>query len=57
MATAIGPDERERTRALIPNARMVTLKDIGHFSAVENPSELADIILQSWGSSCAETDL
>lgn len=41
------PDERERTRALLPNARMVTLKDTGHFSAVENPSELARIILGS----------
>ncbi len=41
------PDERERTRALIPQARMVTLKDTGHFSAVENPSELARIILES----------
>ena len=39
------PDERERTRALLPGARMFTLKDTGHFSAVENPSELARIIL------------
>jgi pimeloyl-ACP methyl ester carboxylesterase len=41
------PNERERTRALLPNARVVTLKDTGHFSAVENPSELARIILGS----------
>ncbi|WP_247784844.1 alpha/beta hydrolase [Bradyrhizobium sp. 170] len=41
------PNERERTRALLPNARMFTLKDTGHFSAVENPSELARIILGS----------
>jgi pimeloyl-ACP methyl ester carboxylesterase len=41
------PNERERTRALLPGARMVTLKDTGHFSAVENPSELARIILGS----------
>jgi pimeloyl-ACP methyl ester carboxylesterase len=41
------PDERERTRALIPQARMLTLKDTGHFSAVENPLELARIILES----------
>ncbi|MFC3321259.1 alpha/beta fold hydrolase [Mesorhizobium cantuariense] len=41
------PNERERTRALLPNARMYTLKDSGHFSAVENPSELARIILAS----------
>jgi pimeloyl-ACP methyl ester carboxylesterase len=41
------PNERERTRALLPNARLVTLMDTGHFSAVENPSELARIILGS----------
>jgi len=41
------PNERERSRALLPNARMFTLKDTGHFSAVENPSELARIILGS----------
>jgi pimeloyl-ACP methyl ester carboxylesterase len=41
------PNERERTRALLPDARMFTLKDTGHFSAVENPSDLARIILGS----------
>ena len=41
------PGERERTRASLPNARMFTLKNTGHFSAVENPSELARIILGS----------
>jgi pimeloyl-ACP methyl ester carboxylesterase len=39
------PDERERTRSLIPTAQMLTLKNTGHFSAVENPSELARAIL------------
>ena len=39
------PNERERTRSLIPAAQMVTLKDTGHFSAVEKPSELARVIL------------
>jgi pimeloyl-ACP methyl ester carboxylesterase len=41
------PDERERTRALLSNASMFTLKDTGHFASVENPSELARIILGS----------
>jgi pimeloyl-ACP methyl ester carboxylesterase len=40
-------NERERTRGLIPNTRMVTLKDTGHFASLENPSELARIILGS----------
>ncbi|MCP3471714.1 alpha/beta hydrolase [Bradyrhizobium sp. CCGUVB1N3] len=39
------PDERERTRSLIPASRMLTLNNTGHFSAVENPSELARVIL------------
>ena len=39
------PNERERTQSLIPAAQMVTLKNTGHFSAVENPAELARLIL------------
>jgi len=39
------PNERERTRSLIPASQMVTLRNTGHFSAVENPSELARVIL------------
>ncbi|RZN12760.1 alpha/beta hydrolase [Bradyrhizobium genosp. SA-3] len=39
------PNERERTQSLIPGVQMVTLKNTGHFSAVENPSELARVIL------------
>lgn len=39
------PDERERTRAEIPHARMFTLKNTDHFSAVENPSGPARTIL------------
>ncbi|WFU18418.1 alpha/beta hydrolase [Bradyrhizobium sp. CB3481] len=39
------PNERERTRSLIPVAQLVMLKNTGHFSAVENPSELARAIL------------
>jgi pimeloyl-ACP methyl ester carboxylesterase len=37
--------ERERTHLLLPGSRFVTLKDTGHFSAVERPTELARIIL------------
>jgi len=39
------PDERERTRELLHDARLITLKDTGHFAAVENPSELARVVL------------
>lgn len=38
-------EERERTRSRIPASQIVTLKNTGHFSAVENPSELARVIL------------
>lgn len=41
------PDERERTRALLHGPHVVTLENTGHFSAVENPSELARAILGS----------
>jgi pimeloyl-ACP methyl ester carboxylesterase len=39
--------ERERTRDLMRGAHFMTLKDTGHFSAVENPHEVAKIILAS----------
>lgn len=39
------PTERERTRSLLADRRMTTLKDTGHFSSVENPSELGRLIL------------
>ncbi|WP_235976711.1 alpha/beta fold hydrolase [Bradyrhizobium archetypum] len=41
------PNERERTRSLIPASQMLTLKNTGHFSAVENPSELARVIMET----------
>jgi pimeloyl-ACP methyl ester carboxylesterase len=37
--------DRERTMAALKDARMVTLPNSGHFSAVENPRAIADIIL------------
>ena len=37
--------ERERTRAALKDARMITLRNTGHFSSVENPQEVARIIL------------
>lgn len=37
--------ERDRTRAALKDARMFTLPDTGHFSAVENPEGVASIIL------------
>lgn len=39
------PDERERSRILLRNAQVITLKDTGHFSALEEPAGLARIIL------------
>jgi pimeloyl-ACP methyl ester carboxylesterase len=39
------PLERERTRAMLTDAAMVTLKNTGHFSSVENSSEVAKVIL------------
>lgn len=37
--------ERERTKSLLKNARIVTLQNTGHFSAVENPKGTANLIL------------
>ncbi|MBL8882393.1 MAG: alpha/beta hydrolase [Hyphomicrobium sp.] len=37
--------ERERTKAALKGARLVTLANTGHFSSVENPRGVADIIL------------
>lgn len=38
--------ERERTKAALTNAQLFTLQNTGHFSSVENPHEVASIILQ-----------
>ena len=37
--------DRERTKGMIKNARMFTLPNSGHFSSVENPQGVADVIL------------
>jgi pimeloyl-ACP methyl ester carboxylesterase len=37
--------ERERTKAALRNARLLTLQNTGHFSSVESPQEVASIIL------------
>jgi pimeloyl-ACP methyl ester carboxylesterase len=40
------PPEREHDRALIPGARMETVKGGGHFLAFDKPQELRDLIIQ-----------
>lgn len=37
--------ERNRTKGLLKNARMFTLPNTGHFASVENPTEVARMIL------------
>lgn len=39
------PSERERNRQAIRNSELVLLEQAGHFSALENPTEVANIIL------------
>jgi pimeloyl-ACP methyl ester carboxylesterase len=38
------PDERRRTVAAIPNARMETIAEGGHFLSLDQPKRLADLI-------------
>lgn len=38
------PEERRRNQAEIPNAKTVVLRNAGHFSSLERPGEIADII-------------
>ncbi len=42
--------ERERTRALIPGVAMVTLQDAGHFLSLDQPTELADLVVRFVGT-------
>lgn len=37
--------ERERTKTALKGARLITLPNTGHFSSVENPRGVADVIL------------
>jgi pimeloyl-ACP methyl ester carboxylesterase len=39
------PSERERNRQAIRNSKLVLLEEAGHFSSLENPTEVANIIL------------
>lgn len=39
-------DERTRNEREIPNAKLVTINEAGHFSALEKPKEVASIILE-----------
>jgi pimeloyl-ACP methyl ester carboxylesterase len=39
------PSERERNRQAIRNSELVLLEEAGHFSSLENPTEVANIIL------------
>lgn len=38
------PDERRRTVAAIPNAKMETIPEAGHFLSLDQPKRLADLI-------------
>jgi pimeloyl-ACP methyl ester carboxylesterase len=42
--------ERERTKVALTGARLVTLPSTGHFSSVENPRGVADVILSGSAS-------
>ena len=38
------PDERHRTVAAIPNAKIETIPEAGHFLSLDQPKRLADLI-------------
>jgi pimeloyl-ACP methyl ester carboxylesterase len=39
------PSERERNKQAIRNSELILLEEAGHFSTLENPTEVANIIL------------
>ena len=41
------PQEREENHRRIPGSQLITLKETCHFSSLENPEEIVNIILQS----------
>jgi pimeloyl-ACP methyl ester carboxylesterase len=43
------PADRERSLALLPGVRSITLADMGHFAAIEQPARVAEIILDDHG--------
>jgi pimeloyl-ACP methyl ester carboxylesterase len=44
------PPEREANLALLPGARSITLADTGHFAALEQPTWVAEILVESIGA-------
>lgn len=38
------PDERRRTVAAIPNAKMKTIPEGGHFLSLDQPKRLGDLV-------------
>ena len=41
------PQERQENHRKIPGSQLITLKDTGHFSSLENPEEVINIILEN----------
>lgn len=41
------PEERKQNQQAIANAKLITIEKSGHFTALESPEEVANIILQS----------
>ncbi len=41
------PQERQENHRMIPESQLITLKDTSHFSSLDNPEEIINIILQT----------